>query len=105
MSSPNTPVVSTLSSFNQSRGISEMSLALARFEVVLNDIRLAADFASRSNNVRTYSSLRFSFLRQRAYILSMVVSTVFHLLSANREAMRPKYMAAAAKSPSSLDAC
>jgi hypothetical protein len=31
-----------------------------------------------------------------------VVSTVFHLLSAKYEAMRPKYIAAAPKSPSSL---
>jgi hypothetical protein len=104
MSSWKTSVVSTLSSLSQSRGRSDMSFALARFEV-LDAIRLAADLANRSSTVRTYSSLRLSFLRQRACIFNIVVSTVFHLLSAKYEAMRPKYIAAAAKSPSSLCCC
>jgi hypothetical protein len=76
-----------------------MLLASARLDVVVKDIRLAADLASRLSKVRMYSSLRLSFLRHRAYIFNIVVSTVFHLLSANiddTDAMRPKYEAAAA---------
>src|SRR6202034_3109167 len=73
-------------------------------EVLRNliDFDLAADFDSRSRRVRTYSSFRFSFLRHCAYIFSIVVSTKFHLLSANKGAILLKYIAAAPKSPSSL---